>query len=80
MRIKYITVNIGTLKGVKEAEQLKNKGWKIGSFGFNTIQFYKKEKKKTIKKIKRKQTQKIKIKITSQQKHKQTKHKKIERK
>jgi len=42
MKIQYKTINIGTLQGVKQAEKLKNKGWKIRNIGFNTIQFYKK--------------------------------------
>lgn len=40
MRIEYKTVNIRTLKGLRKAERLKEKGWKIGSVGFETIQFY----------------------------------------
>jgi len=41
MKIKYKTINTRTLKGLKQAENLKKSGWKIGSIGFYTIQFYK---------------------------------------
>lgn len=41
MKIKYITVDTRTLKGLKRAERLKYNGWTVGSVGFYTIQFYK---------------------------------------
>lgn len=42
-KIKYKSVNTSTLKGLKEAENLKNAGWLIGTVGFYTIQFYRYE-------------------------------------
>jgi hypothetical protein len=44
VKIKYKTVDTRTLKGLKEAERLKMNNWEVGSIGFFTIQFYKKEK------------------------------------
>lgn len=41
MKIKYKTVDTRTLKGLKQAEQLKALGWIIGSVGLYTMQFYK---------------------------------------
>jgi len=39
--IKYKTVDTRTSKGLEEAERLHASGWKIGSTGLTTIQFYK---------------------------------------
>lgn len=39
--MKYKTVDTRTLKGLEEAERLHANGWKIGSSGLDTIQFYK---------------------------------------
>jgi hypothetical protein len=39
MAMKFKTVIITTIKGVKEAEQLKADGWKIEATSFSTIQF-----------------------------------------
>jgi len=44
MKLKYQTVDTRTLDGIKKAEKLKANGWKIGSVGFTTIQFYKEVK------------------------------------
>ena len=41
MMIKYKTVDTSTLKGLKQAERLKQNGWIIGSVGLFLIQFYK---------------------------------------
>jgi hypothetical protein len=40
-KLKYKTIDISTLKGIKAAEKLQSKEWKIMSTGFYTIQFYK---------------------------------------
>jgi hypothetical protein len=40
-KLEYRTINVRTLRGLKEAERLKAQGWTIGSVGFETIQFYK---------------------------------------
>ena len=50
MAIKYRIVDISTLKGLKRAEWYKAHGWIIESVGFNTIQFYKKSLRETVKK------------------------------
>jgi len=39
--IRYKTVDTRTLKGLEEAERLHASGWKIGSTGLTTMQFYK---------------------------------------
>ncbi len=41
MKIKYKTVDTRSKKGLRKLEALQRKGWKIGSVGFYTIQFYK---------------------------------------
>ena len=41
MKAKYKTIDLRTIKGIKQAELLKSKGWKVGSVGFDTIQLYK---------------------------------------
>lgn len=43
MKTKYKTVDTSTMTGIKQAEALHSSGWKMGSVGFYTIQFYKKE-------------------------------------
>jgi hypothetical protein len=40
MKIKYKTVEIRTLKGLKQAERLQRLGWTIGRTGLFSIQFY----------------------------------------
>lgn len=47
MKFKYKTVSTRTLKGLKQAERLKNNGWKIGAVGWESIDFWKPE---TVKK------------------------------
>lgn len=42
---KYKRVDTRTLKGLKQAEHLKNSGWKIISVGFYTIDFVKENNK-----------------------------------
>lgn len=44
MALEYKTVNTRTLKGLKQAERMKKAGWKIGSSGIYTIQFYRTKK------------------------------------
>lgn len=41
-KVKYQTVDTQTLEGLIKAEKLFNNGWKIGSVGFTTIQFWQK--------------------------------------
>ena len=41
MKFIYKTVDTSTLKGLKEAEKLKEKGWKIIRAGLFLIQFEK---------------------------------------
>jgi len=40
MKVKHKTIDVSTIKGLKEAEKLKNKGWKIGSVGLFTVQLW----------------------------------------
>ena len=42
MAYKYKTIDLRTVKGIKQAERLKSLGWKIISVGFNTIMLEKK--------------------------------------
>lgn len=37
----YKTVDLRTVKGIEQAEKLKEEGWQINSSGIDTIQFYK---------------------------------------
>ena len=41
MKLKIKTIEIKTIEDIKKAEKLTDKGWKIGSVGFNTIELYK---------------------------------------
>lgn len=43
--LEYKTVDLRTEKGIKEAEELKEQGWTLGSHGLDTIQFYRELKK-----------------------------------
>ena len=47
--LKYRTIDVRTIAGIKKAEMLKAHGWKISSVGLDTIQFYKSFKKKGAK-------------------------------
>jgi len=42
MKTKYKTINITSIKGIEEAEKLKNNNWVIYSSSLFTIKFYKK--------------------------------------
>lgn len=43
-KVKYSElIDLRTEKGIKKAEELKKKGWKIASHGIDTIQFYKED-------------------------------------
>jgi hypothetical protein len=42
--LEYKTVDLRTEKGIKEAEELKEQGWTLGSHGLDTIQFYRDRK------------------------------------
>jgi hypothetical protein len=46
MKIKYETVDIRNIKGIRRAEMLHNRGWKVNSHSTTTIQFYIPIKKK----------------------------------
>ena len=41
-KLKYKTIDTRTVKGLRQAERLKAKGWKVASVGFHTIMLYKK--------------------------------------
>jgi len=45
MKVKYITVDLRSIKGIKKAERLHMAGWKVNSSSLDIIQFYKKEGK-----------------------------------
>jgi len=45
MKVKYITVDLRSIKGIEKAEKLHMEGWKENSSSFWTIVFYKKEGK-----------------------------------
>jgi len=40
MKINYRTIDTSTLRGLVLAERLQDRGWKIGSVGFSTVQLY----------------------------------------
>lgn len=42
----YQFVDISTAQGLKKAEQLKKRGWKVECVGFNSIEFSKQNVKK----------------------------------
>jgi hypothetical protein len=42
--MRYRTVDLRSERGFTESESLQKRGWKIGSVGFNTIQFFKRDK------------------------------------
>jgi hypothetical protein len=46
MKTDYKTVDIRTPAGLKKAEKLQEKGWKIATAGLYLIQFYKRKKEK----------------------------------
>jgi len=49
MKIKYSKlISLRTIKGIKYAEYLKESGWKIASYGIDTIQFYKQQNKRKL--------------------------------
>ena len=43
MKIKYKRIDIRTLKGLKEAERLQEKGWVLYSNSIDVLYFYKME-------------------------------------
>jgi len=45
-RYEYKTVDTSTLKGLRQAERLHQRGWTMGSSGLFTIQFYKRIKER----------------------------------
>ena len=49
MRYEYRRVDLRTIKGIEEAERLKEKGWKIVSHSLDVIEF----ERPRLKKIRR---------------------------
>lgn len=45
MKIKYKTCSLITMNGLLKAEKLKTSGWKVGSVGLYSIQFFKSQTK-----------------------------------